>query len=68
MMWGSCAATGVGNLVFIEGNINAEMYINILKENLHASAKQLAIRHTFQMYQDNDPKHKVWETRMWFKF
>lgn len=68
MVWGCCGANGVGNLVFVEGNMDAKQYIEILKENLHASAEKLGIRQTFQMYQDNDPKHKAWITRMWLLY
>ena len=68
MVWGCFAANGVGSLVFIEGNMNAAMYINILRENLHASASKFGIRNTFYFYQDNDPKHKASATREWLLY
>lgn len=34
MVWGSISGCGVGNLVFIEGILNADGYLSILKENL----------------------------------
>lgn len=44
------------------------MYIDILKENLHASAEKLSVRQTFKMYQDNDPKHRRGDTRIWLLY
>jgi len=32
MVWGCIAASGVGNLVFIESTMDHKMYINILKK------------------------------------
>lgn len=68
MVWGCFAASGVGSLVFIEGNMNAKMYIDILRKNLRPSAEKLGISESFLYYQDNDPKHKAHETRMWLLF
>lgn len=67
-VWGCCGANGVGNLAFVEGNMDHKQYIEILKNNLHASAEKLGIRETFKLYQDNDPKHKAWNTRMWLLY
>ena len=33
MVWASISAEGKSNLVFIDGNINANKYINILDKN-----------------------------------
>ncbi|GBM02066.1 hypothetical protein AVEN_209754-1 [Araneus ventricosus] len=38
MVWRCFAASGMGNLVFIENNMDQYKYINILKENLKISA------------------------------
>ncbi len=54
MVWGCCAAIGVGNIVFIDSKVNADVYIKILRDNLHVSAEQLGTRETFKMYQDNE--------------
>jgi hypothetical protein len=43
MVWGCVAASGVGNLDFIKGNMNKHFYINILREPLTASAGKLGI-------------------------
>lgn len=56
MVWGCFSYYGVGKLVFIEGNMDAVAYVNILSENLTESACMMGLgRYTFQ--QDNDPKH-----------
>ncbi|GBM94456.1 hypothetical protein AVEN_50289-1 [Araneus ventricosus] len=34
MVWGCFAASGMGNLVFIENNMDQYKYINIMKESL----------------------------------
>ncbi|GBM43466.1 Transposable element Tc1 transposase [Araneus ventricosus] len=65
MVWGCFAASGMGNLVFIENNMDQYKYTNILKENLKISAQKLGIQNTFKLYQDNDPKHTVLNVRLW---
>lgn len=68
MVWGCMSAAGVGELVFIDGNMNKEQYLQILKQNLHKSAEKLGIRNTFKFYQDNDPKHKSYIVRNWLLY
>lgn len=68
LVWGCFAASGVGSLVFIEGIMTADSYIEILRQNLHSSAEKLNIRKTFKYYQDNDPKHKAHKTREWLLY
>lgn len=59
MVWGCMAASGTGNLVFINSTMDKWLYLNILKNNLKQSAERLGILNTFKFYQDNDPKHKA---------
>ncbi len=35
LMWGCMSATGVGELHFIDGIMNSQMYCSILKEKMH---------------------------------
>ncbi|KAH8245626.1 hypothetical protein KR032_001767, partial [Drosophila birchii] len=58
MVWDCMAASRVGYLVFIEGNMDKHMYLKILKDNLEDSAMKLGLEDNFRFYQDNDPKHK----------
>ncbi|GFT96945.1 transposable element Tc1 transposase [Trichonephila clavipes] len=57
MVWGCMAATGVGNLVIIDGIMNQYSYLNILNNNLSQSASKLGLNGSFTFQQDNDPKH-----------
>lgn len=68
MVWGCMSAAGVGNLHFIEGNMDKWMYLNILKKNLHESTANLGIRDRFHFYQDNDPKHSAHVVREWLLY
>ncbi|CAH2092269.1 unnamed protein product [Euphydryas editha] len=68
MVWGCMGATGVGKLVFIDGIINKESYLNILCQNLKNSANKLGILESFKFYQDNDPKHKSRLVQEWLLY
>ncbi len=55
LMWGCMSAAGVGELHFIDGIMNSQMYSSILKEKMLPSLRALGRRALFQ--HDNDPKH-----------
>ncbi len=55
IMWGCMSAAGVGELHFIDGIMNSQMYCSILKEKMLPSLRALGHRALFQ--HDNDPKH-----------
>ncbi len=55
LMWGYMSAAGVGELHFIDGIMNSQMYCSILKEKMLTSLRALGHRALFQ--HDNDPKH-----------
>ncbi len=57
MLWGCFSASGTGNLVKVEGIMNKEKYVEILKENLKQSAVKLGLSRRFIFQHDNDPKH-----------
>jgi len=69
LVWGCMSARGVGKLVFIDGIMNAEGYLKILKENLHSSATKMGLeRDKFIFQQDNDPKHTAWKVKSWLLY
>ena len=55
MVWGCVSSAGTGELQFIEGTMNADIYCDILKESMISSLQKLGHRAVFQ--HDNDPKH-----------
>ncbi len=55
MVWGCMSAARTGELQFIEGTMNANMYCDILKQSMIPSLRRLGRRAVFQ--HDNDPKH-----------
>ncbi len=52
MVWGCMSAAGTGELQFIEGTMNANMYCDILKQSMIPSLRRLGRRALFQ--HDND--------------
>ncbi len=52
MVWGCMSAAGTGELQFIEGTMNANMYCDILKRSMIPSPRRLGRRAVFQ--HDND--------------
>ncbi|GBM91035.1 Transposable element Tc1 transposase [Araneus ventricosus] len=65
LVWGCRSASGLGNLIFIDGLMNQALYLNILRDNLKLSAQNLGIGNNFVFYQDNDPKHTALNVRLW---
>ncbi len=53
MVWGCMSAAGTGELQFIEGTMNANMYCDILKQSMIPSLRRLGRRAVFQ----HDNKH-----------
>ncbi len=52
MVWGCLSAVGTGELQFIEGTMNANMYCDILKQSMIPSLRSLGRRAVLQ--HDND--------------
>ena len=68
MVWGGMGWNGVGNLIEVEGKMDAEQYCEILEEGLVESFETLEMEegeHYFQ--QDNDPKHTSKKAKKWFE-
>ncbi|GFX80947.1 transposable element Tc1 transposase [Trichonephila clavipes] len=62
------AATGVGNLVIIDGIMKQYSYLNTLKNNLSLSASKLELDEFFTFQQDNEPKHTARVVREWLLY
>lgn len=67
MAWGSMATSGVGELGFIDGITTKEVYLDILKRKLPASAQKLRLGRRYTFQQDGDPKHTSKQVSQWFK-
>lgn len=68
MVWGAFSANGTGNLTFIESTMDRFMYLDILKQNLKASAEKLGHGTDFRFVQDNDPKHSSKLIKEWLLY
>ncbi len=55
MVWGCMSAASTGELQFIEGTMNANMYCDILKQSMIPSLQRLGRRAVFQ--HNNDHNH-----------
>ena len=55
MSWGCMSAAGVGELHFIKGNMNSNMYCEILQQSMIPSLQKLGRTAVFS--HDNHPKH-----------
>uniref|UniRef100_A0A9J8AA81 Transposase n=1 Tax=Cyprinus carpio carpio TaxID=630221 RepID=A0A9J8AA81_CYPCA len=67
MFWGCFAALGPGRLAVINGTMNSAVYQKILKENVRPSVRDLKLKRTWVLQQDNDPKHTSKSTSQWLK-
>jgi len=65
MVWGCFTSNGVGKLVFIDGIMRKEEYLNILQTNLHHWSGMVNSEHDFIFQQDNDPKHTAKIVSKW---
>lgn len=68
MVWGAIAASGVGNLVFVEGNMDRLQYKRILEHNLQPSVDKLNLGASWIFQQDNDPKHTAKIVKDWLLY
>lgn len=67
-MWGLITAWGVGRIVRIEGNLNKELYLEILNDDALGSFCDLGLDYCdLYFQQDNDPKHTSKVVQAWFK-
>ena len=66
MVWGCVAASGTGNLIFIDGILDKYKYLNILKNK--ESARKLRLLEDFHFQQDTDPKHTARIVKEWIVY
>ena len=66
MVWGCINAKGVGFLTKVEGRLNGEGYINILKNVLISTTHLLTITSGWIFQQDNATCHTSRLVREWF--
>ena len=59
------SSSGVGNLVFIDGNMTGEVYRDILQRNLFESVKNCTLGGNWVLQHDNDPKHRAHIVTKW---
>lgn len=68
MVWGCMLASGVGYLCRVDGGINAEMYQNILADELMRTLKWFDLDKSKIIFQqDNASCHTAETTKKWFK-
>lgn len=67
MVWGAFAWSGVGSLAHIKGIMTADVYIDLLSENLEVSLLKTGLESNYIFQQDNDPKHTAKKTTAFFK-
>jgi transposase len=68
MMWGCMLWEGCGYACQIEGKMDADLYINILEQNLDSSLKYYNKNiQDILFQQDNGPKHTSKKARNWFQ-
>src|SRR5271156_374847 len=66
-MWGCMAWEGVGDACKIDGKMDADLYVQILDEDLQESLQDFNKSPQDAIFQqDNDPKHKSKKATKWF--
>ncbi|GFV71106.1 transposable element Tcb1 transposase [Trichonephila clavipes] len=68
MVWGSFSAAGPGTLHLIEGKMDQNVCIDILKTNLSLCVQKLSLGNNWRFYQDNDSKAKAYRVRSWLLY
>lgn len=67
MIWGCMSSKGVGSLHFIDGTVNAQKYIDILRTNLLPSVEILVDDGEWTFQQDGASSHTAKITKQWFQ-
>ena len=68
MVWGCMGWEGVGKLAEVEGRMDANQYVGILKGNLLPSLEESGVPlDDVNFQQDNDPKHTSKKAKKWME-
>lgn len=68
MLWGCMLWEGKGDMCQIDGKMDADLYVQILEDNLMASLKDYRKTPAIVIFQqDNDPKHTYKKAKKWLK-
>ena len=67
MLWGCFAIGATGALHKIDGIMRKENYVDILKQHLKPSVRNLKLGRKWGFQMDNDPKHTSKDMSKWLK-
>ena len=68
MMWGCMTWNGVGLACKIDGKMDADLYVQILEDELQQTLEHYGLNMEDIIFQqDNDPKHTSKKARAWFE-
>ena len=68
MMWGCMSWEGVGYATKIEGKMDADLFVEILEDELQGTLEYYNLKPKEVIFQqDNDPKHTCKKAKEWFK-
>lgn len=68
MVWGCMGWEGVGDMVYVEGRMDADQYVDILDNGLLSSVEKFGMDvEDIIFQQDNDPKHTSKKAKQWFQ-
>ena len=65
MVWGAISARGKVGFCIVDGMMNGEKYIQVLKNNLIQKANKLYSLNKWRFQQDNAPCHKSYFVKEW---